>query len=211
MTVGDDPFRAYHRARWWMTLRRTVTSVTVSAAVVVGLALWVGAAPPPAEPTSAIPAAAVPPAENPPTPVAQTETAAPVAPDPVAPSPDPAPPTALAPTGPRVWSISVDTTGYQAELDECLWVRMDLGAAAPIVGAHNYCGGGIVLDMAVGDLVTLTGTGLDGTYSVTGDRGAHAGDGAATATAGMDADVILQTCYWIDDGSERLVGLRLVG
>lgn len=211
MTVGDDPFRAYHRARWWMTLRRTVTSVTVSAAVVVGLALWVGAAPPPAEPTSAIPAAAVPPAENLPTPAAQTETAAPVAPDPVAPSPDPAPPTALAPTGPRVWSISVDTTGYQAELDDCLWVRMDLGAAAPIVGAHNYCGGGIVLDMAVGDVVTLTGTGLDGTYSVTGDRGARAGDGAATATAGMDADVILQTCYWIDDGSERLVELRLVG
>lgn len=117
----------------------------------------------------------------------------------------------LAATGPSAWAISIDTTGYQAEIDECLWVRMDLGAAAPIVGAHNYCGGGIVLEMQLGHTVDLVGTGLDGSYVVTESRDARGGDPAAAATAGMTASVILQTCYWIDDGSVRLLGLQRVG
>lgn len=106
------------------------------------------------------------------------------------------------------WAINIDTTGYQTELDECLWVRMDLGAAAPIVGAHNNCGGSIVLDMKVGDTVTLMGTALDGTYTVIDSRNAHAGDAAATATAGWIAAVILQTCYWNSGGEERLLALQ---
>ena len=84
---------------------------------------------------------------------------------------------------------------------------MDLSAIAPIVGAHNYCGGGIVLEMAEGDTVTLTGTQLDGAYRVTGEREAHAGDNAATATEGLVADVILQTCHWNSGGRERLLSL----
>ncbi len=110
-------------------------------------------------------------------------------------------------TGAASWAIDVDTRGYQDEIDDCLWVRMDLGGQAPIVGAHNYCGGGVVLDMSLGDTVTLTGTDLDGKYVVTDDRDARAGDTAATAIAGMVGRVILQTCYWSDDGSVRLVGL----
>lgn len=105
------------------------------------------------------------------------------------------------------FAIAIDTTGYQAELDACEWVRMDLAAAAPIVGAHNYCGGDVVLSMQPGDTVVLTGEQLDGTYVVTEARDAVAGDPAAEATAGMTATAILQTCFWGDDGAVRLVGL----
>lgn len=114
---------------------------------------------------------------------------------------------ALPTTGPASWAIAVDTRGYQDEIDECLWVRMDLGGQAPIVGAHNYCGGGIVLEMKFGDVVTMTGTELDGRYLVSDARDARAGDIAATAINGMVGSLILQTCYWSDDGSVRLVGL----
>ncbi|PJJ63704.1 hypothetical protein CLV54_1377 [Compostimonas suwonensis] len=114
----------------------------------------------------------------------------------------PATPPATAPNQlPRTgeWNIRIATRGYQTELDRCQWVRMDVGAVAPIVGAHNYCDGAIVLDMQPGDLVHLAGTDLDGEYLVTGSRDAHAGDRADTATAGLVADVILQTCYWGGD------------
>ena len=114
---------------------------------------------------------------------------------------------ALPTTGPDSWAIAVDTRGYQAEIDECLWVRMDLGGQAPIVGAHNYCGGGVVLEMDLGDVVAMTGTELDGRYVVSDARDARAGDTAATAIKGMVGSLILQTCYWSDDGTVRLVGL----
>jgi hypothetical protein len=131
------------------------------------------------------------------------------------------PPETLATSGPQstdiqlptlsvdapLYSIAIDTTGYQAELDECDWVRMDLTAAAPIVGAHNYCGGGVVLGMQPGDTVLLTGEGLDGTYVVTEIRDAVAGGSASRATAGMTVAAILQTCYWGDGDDVRLVGL----
>lgn len=112
----------------------------------------------------------------------------------------------LAVDAPR-YSIAIDTTGYQTELDACDWVRMDLTAAAPIVGAHNYCGGDVVLGMQPGDTVVLSGEGLDGTYVVTEIRDAVAGGSASLATAGMEVAAILQTCYWGDDDAVRLVGL----
>lgn len=117
------------------------------------------------------------------------------------PSPSPAPQQHV--------SITVPVRGFQTELDRCQWVRMDLGAVAPIVGAHNYCDGGVVLDLRTDDLVTITGTGLDGDYQVIGGRDAQAGDDAAAATAGLTADLLLQTCYW-DDSGLRLVTLRRV-
>ncbi len=110
-----------------------------------------------------------------------------------------------------VWRIEIDASGYQSELDACLWVRMDLGASAPIVGAHRSCGGSIVLEMSIGDAVVLTGQGLDGSYLVSDAREAHAGDVAATVTEGMDAVAILQTCYPGSDGRLRLLALRLSG
>ena len=111
------------------------------------------------------------------------------------------------------WQIGVTAFGWQAELDACQWVLMDMVAEVtiPIVAAHNYCGGGIVLEMQVGDTVTLGGYGVDGVYVVTGDRQAWSGSDAASAISGMDGDIILQTCYWDDDGTERLVSLQRVG
>jgi len=114
-------------------------------------------------------------------------------------------PSAPEPTAEEV-HIDIDTTGYQAELGRCRWVRMDLGATAPIVGRHNYCGGDVVLSLRTGDHVQVQGEGLGGTYVVVGSRDAKAGDDARTWTQGMQADVILQTCYY-DRHAVRLVGL----
>lgn len=115
------------------------------------------------------------------------------------------PQTPAAPEG-ASYEITISTSGFQAEVDRCVWVRMDLGAAAPIVGAHNRCGGDIVLSMQPGDVVTLRGEGLNSRYLVTDSRDARPGDVAADATAGMVAAVILQTCYWHND-QVRLVGM----
>jgi hypothetical protein len=65
--------------------------------------------------------------------------------------------------------------------------------------------------MRPGDVVELYGEGLDGDYVVSDSRDAHAGDNAATATDGMLAQVILQTCYPGAGGRERLVGLEPKG
>ena len=213
----ENPFRDYHRARWWMSVAR-IAAIGVSAAVTVGLVSLVApAAPPTAQELTAAASAGV---ESPgvranelaPSTTVGSEVAeAVVLPAPATAAVDSSAPTAAQPalptTGPASWAIAVDTTGYQAEIDACLWVRMDLGGHAPIVGAHNYCGGGVVLEMKLGDVVTMTGTGLDGRYLVSDARDARAGDIAATAIRGMVGSLILQTCYWLDDGTVRLVGL----
>ena len=122
-----------------------------------------------------------------------------------------------APAGPIVagpdWAISISAVGLQAEVDQCMWVRMDFSAAVPVpvVAAHNYCGGGIILEMVAGQTVTLSGAGLDGSYVVGDGKDARADDYADEAVAGLSGDVILQTCYWSDDGALRLVGLHRVG
>ncbi|GGH51037.1 hypothetical protein [Microbacterium album] len=154
-------------------------------------------------------------AAGPAAPAAPSESSAPGDPaDPAAPGarpPGQAPADPPAPASPDVAAgelrIGIDTRGYQDELDACLWVRMDLGGAvAPIVGAHNHCGGDVVLDLVDGDRVRLAGEGLDGVYVVTGSRDGYPGQSAREATAGMDAAVILQTCYW-DRDEVRLVTL----
>ncbi|GGH49890.1 hypothetical protein GCM10010921_28270 [Microbacterium album] len=110
---------------------------------------------------------------------------------------------------PRRIRIDIDALGYQAEIDQCLWVRMDFQAVnVPIVGAHNYCGGDVLLDLQPGDIVVLTAHGLDGEYVVTGDREVRTGEYVSVATAGLTGDVILQTCYW-DTGTTRLVTAQL--
>ncbi len=200
-----DYFREYHAVETRVRVTRVVAGIAIAATVIaIVTGLSAGAPPSPLAVEQSSVASPAP-----------TETGEPAAAAVVLPSPDvsaaatptPAPLPTTGPDG-RTWSISIDTTGYQAEIDRCLWVRMDLGIAAPVVGAHNYCGGSVVLEMAVGDIVTLAGTDLDGNYVVTGERLAQAGDSAATATAGFTADVILQTCFWVNDGSERLVSLE---
>lgn len=200
-----DPFGEYHRRTFLDRAAQATAVVMAVAALVAGIGALAAGAPPRASPLGVVSPVAAPldPPATPPvlTPVALPEPQ----PDPVAPPDASAEP--LSSTGPREWTIVIDTTGYQPEIDACLWVRMDLRAAAPIVGAHNNCGGEIVLEMALGDTVLLSGAALDGRYTVMTSRDAHAGDNAAVATSGMEAEVILQTCYQVNDGSERLVGL----
>jgi hypothetical protein len=62
--------------------------------------------------------------------------------------------------------------------------------------------------MRPGDVVDLRGQGLDGRYVVTDGHDAHAGDDASVATAGMETQVILQTCYPGSGGREWLAGLE---
>ena len=118
----------------------------------------------------------------------------------------PTPAVRAAPT----WVIHIDTVGHQDELDQCLWVRMDFTATAPIVGMHNFCGGDFVLDMVWGQTVQLVGQGLDGTYLVTTDRVAFPGDSPSGVTTGIVATVFLQTCYWDREQGMRLVALTLL-
>jgi len=230
---SGDPFRDYHRGRFWMSLLKFTAGTAAAVAVVAGvMQLAAGAPPYAAQPlaarglpvpapdgaatlatraTPAVPAAAVPtPAAPPPAALAPGDSAA--APSstaaPVLGSAASTPDQPATVTGPGRWAIVINTTGYQAELDKCLWVRMDLGATAPIVGAHNNCGGSIVLAMKLGDIVTLSGTALDGAYTVIAARNAHAGDSAAAATSGWSGAVILQTCYFNAGGEERLLELE---
>lgn len=111
------------------------------------------------------------------------------------------------------WSISIATVGLQAEIDQCEWVRMDFTSDVPlpIVAAHNFCGGGIVLEMQPGQTVAISGTGLDGNYVVVGSKDAWADEDAADAISGLSGDLVLQTCYWEDNGHLILVALSRVG
>ena len=120
-------------------------------------------------------------------------------------------PTAVSTPSTPSWWIDVTAVGLQAELDACQWVRMDFSIPTPIVAAHNYCGGGIALEMQVGDTVTMAGAGLDGVYQVVGSKDASANQYADEAIAGLGGDVILQTCYWSDNGTVILVGLQRIG
>jgi hypothetical protein len=197
-----DVFAAYHRREDAGLALRILGGCSAVLGGVLLVALMGSAAPPPAVVTSI----SVPTARDPssiPTPAPEpSEEALPAPAAEVLPA---IAPVAVADTG---WRIAIDTSGYQAELDQCLWVRMDLGAIAPIVGAHRSCGGGaIVLQMQPGEAVALSGVSLDGGYVVAETRDAHVGDAAVTATEGMIADVILQTCYEGAGGRVRLVAL----
>ncbi len=209
MASESELFRAYHRRRTLVTLL-TRTAVVTGFSLVVAILLQVAAAAPEpgfisgSEAEAQIPGAPVNASLARLPQPSSTSTEPPQAPPPLPLTSEEGAPLTLE----RSWSIDIDTVGYQAELDACLWVRMHLGAAAPIVGAHNHCGGGIVLEMGAGDSVTLHGASLDGVYEVTDARDAFAGDFAADATEGMAADVILQTCYWQGNGRALLIGLQ---
>lgn len=228
-----DPFRAVHREnRRRVAARGLVLGLAASAIAAAGWILpgAVAAPPPsvtaqPAATTAAVDTVAAPgptggetaPVGTDPGAVATVEAGpdavAPPGPDtlaapPAAPSPQPVDASPVPrPITPAVHTIGIHTSGYQAELDQCLWVRMDLaGASAPIVGAHNNCGGDVVLELEPGQLVDLAGEELDGRYAVAGSRNGRPGQNAAEATAGFGAAVILQTCYF-EGPDVRLVAL----
>ena len=201
---NPQPFAEYHRARRFSAFgRAALVGIPVAALIAGAFAL-----------SSLAPATAASP---------QAETLAAIGPGhaSASPSASPVPVASKAPTAPvrraspvsapSITWIEITATGYQHEIDECQWVRMDLDAEAPIVGAHTQCGGSPVLSMRPGDVVELDGEGLDGEYVVSDGRDAHAGDNAAAATSGMLAQVILQTCYPGAGGRERLIGLEPKG
>ena len=203
MRESDSAFRDVHRAQG-RRIAAIVTGWAVAAGIVVaGMAAVGSASARPAASEAAIPFAAV---------AAVTEASAIPTPEATAPAVAPAPappaaPEAPAVVGPTRHTITITATGYQTELDACQWVRMDLLATVPMVGAHTGCGGVVVLGLRNGDIVRLVGQGLDGSYRVIDSRDAHSGDDAATATAGMGAAIILQTCYPGPGGRVRLVGI----
>lgn len=207
-------FAEYHRVGRARSARlAAVGGVGVALALVAAIAISPAlAASVPAPAPASTPVALVSPspsAATPPATPTQIPSPAPV----LLPSPEPvvsAAPEPVVAANPN-WSIHIGATGYQTELDACQWVRMDLAAVASIVGAHNSCGGAIVITMDVGDPVSLAGQGLEGAYIVAEARDAHAGDVAADATAGLVADVILQTCYPGSSGRVRLVALLREG
>jgi hypothetical protein len=224
----DDPFAAVHRsARRRRALVTTVVALGLAAAIATTWVLPGHAATPLAPVAAAMGDAAEPPAASapvreatepslpagPPT-VAEAASASPAVLASAAPVPPPTGAEGVVPPPEEVpaesglpierYDVHVDTSGYQAELDRCLWVRMDIGATAPIIGAHNTCGGDVVLDMQIGDSVRLSGEGVDGSYVVVGARDARRGQNAFDATEGMSAAVILQTCHWEGDGVRLL-------
>ena len=210
----DTVFADYHRTR----TRRIVAVVTgwvLAAALGVSGVVAIGAVTAqPAAATAATTAATVP--VDSAAAVTSTLALAP-APAPAPPAPIPVPTQSIAPaltptptsTAARqtAYAIAIAATGYQIELNACQWVRMNLADTLPIVGAHTHCGGILVLRLQLGDTVTLSGQGLDGAYRVADALDAKAGDNSASATAGMTATVILQSCYLGGGGRVRLVGL----
>ncbi len=219
MTSGRDPrdrevFAEFHRADDRRRAISVFVGVAVAAAAIAGLvATGLGTSPAVASAASgrddavlATVRSTVGVSTPSPTPTA-TSAARSAAPPPIPTAIATAAPAAAYPAGPASYTITITATGYQTELDQCQWVRMDLVPNLPIVGAHTGCGGRIVLSMNAGDRVTLSGQGLDGSYLVGDGRDAHAGDLAVAATAGMVGTVVLQTCYPGGTGRERLVAL----
>lgn len=208
---GEDRafFRRYHRAGRAGRVLRRLAAAAVAVVVLTGALFSAASAqtptPSPSQRTleTALPLVAV----TPSVPASPPTSATTVSPTASAATASKA--TRRPSSTPAVFAILITATGWQAEIDRCQWVRMDMQAAAPIVGAHTSCGGRIVLTMRIGDTVTLRGQGLDGRYQVTGSRDAHIGDNAAAATAGVTAAVILQTCYTTRN-AVRLVSLALV-
>lgn len=205
---GDDPFRAFHAHRRRAALVRALRALVVVVPLGAGVAaLWVTGHDAPVA-ANAGPASVVEVVEQ--AAEQQGEVSGPTLPEAAPPPPasEPVPPVIEAPASvpqvPAPLEIVIDAVGFQAEIDRCLWVRMDLGVVAPLVGAHNSCGGDVVLGLDAGDEVRLAGFGLDGTYVVTDAREVRTGEIAAVATEGMTADVILQTCYR-GTGTTRLV------
>jgi hypothetical protein len=213
----DTVFADYHRAR----TRRIVAAVAgwvLAAALCVSGVVAIGAVT--AHPASATSLASSSTSSSTTEATIPVDVAA-VVNSTLAPAPPPAPtPTpslrpALTPTRAptstiarqTAYAIAIAVTGYQIELNACQWVRMNLADTLPIVGAHTHCGGILVLRLQLGDTVTLSGQGLDGTYRVADALDAKAGDNSASATAGMTATVILQSCYLGGGGRVRLVGL----
>lgn len=124
----------------------------------------------------------------------------------------PAPGRPAEPATPRpVWTTYVANTGSQATIDLCAGgltsFRGDDGNpyfSVPYLTIHNNCGGAPILDLRAGDVVAITGGGVEGRYEVVDSRDVSQG-ATTSAVAGLAGDVYLQTCYF-NSTTMRIVG-----
>lgn len=94
----------------------------------------------------------------------------------------------------------------QRMLDRCIGaIQINWSGHAPEIARHNYCGGSWYAGVRTGELITVHGGSLWGTYRV----GAHrtVGKGASTRVLDGLGDVVLQTCV---GHHLELVGLHRV-
>ncbi|WP_156156053.1 hypothetical protein [Demequina maris] len=99
------------------------------------------------------------------------------------------------------YAFDVRLTGHQEALDLCAgWVFEDF-VAGDVVSAHNHCGGDVVLDLEVGDAVTLTGYAA-GEYEITQLLTVPKYTPASVLAGGL----WMQTCLW-DGVNMRLARL----
>lgn len=111
--------------------------------------------------------------------------------------------------------VTLGDPGGQAELDACTGEFVEMVEYAefhpglqPTYSAHNGCGGDVLLPWELGQEVDITGTdGQTRRYVVTDER-VTAQVGVTTADiAGMDGELLLQTCFWVADDM-RFVALE---
>lgn len=122
-------------------------------------------------------------------------------------------PVAAAPA--PAWKTYVSNSGSQATIDLCAGGLTSFRAedghayfAVPYLAIHNNCGGSPILKLSAGDLVVISGGGVDGTYKVVDSRDVSQGS-TSDAVAGLGGDVYLQTCYF-NSTTMRIVGATKV-
>jgi hypothetical protein len=106
--------------------------------------------------------------------------------------------------------IHVANVGGQGSVDECTGGLTEGAVVTEILGRtyyaiHLHCGGEPILNLTVGDLVRIDGSGV---YRVAETRDVHQGDPVETLHT-LEGDVVVQTChrndYWM-----RVVGLSSI-
>lgn len=112
---------------------------------------------------------------------------------------------------PAAWTTYVANSGNQASIDLCAGgltsFRGDDGNpyfSVPYLTIHNNCGGAPILDLRAGDVVAITGGGVEGRYEVVDSRDVSQG-ATTSAVAGLAGDIYLQTCYF-NSTTMRIVG-----
>jgi len=100
--------------------------------------------------------------------------------------------------------------GDQSEVDACTggltyFVAVANHVGKPYFPIHNYCGGHPLMNLRIGDLVSIRQLGV---FEIVSMRDVSLGD-TASMIKGLPGEIYLQTCY--DEGQPmRVLGLNLV-
>lgn len=117
----------------------------------------------------------------------------------------------VAPSG-VAWSTRVVNSGGQGSVDACAggvtrWSSNIDGK--PYLPIHEHCGGSPILSLGMGQMVAISGGGMDGVYQVVDSRDV-AKHSKVSAASGIGGSVLLQTCY-VNSNMMRIVGVVKVG